>query len=98
MTINHTLTKYDIEEEAYYWDNPDNKYHHIYQTAVNRRFSLAIHVFVLTWIVVLYGWQPALAFVLGYLGICALLLFISKVVIPLTLDIFEMFLAWLYGY
>lgn len=98
MTAFNSLTKQDIYHSDRYYANPDNKHHHIYQTAVNRRFAFTLSVFVLTWVVVLYGWQPALAIVLGCLGTYASILFIAKVLIPLSSDILHWFIDWLDGY
>lgn len=98
MTTSSSLTKQDIYHSDRYYANPDNKHHFIYQRGVDRKFAFAMTAFVLTWVVVLHGWQSALALVLGCLGSYASLLFIAKVVIPLGSDILHWFLDWLDGY
>lgn len=97
MTILNSLTKDEIHYGERYYANPDNKHHHIYQTAVNRRFAFAISVFVLTWIIVLYGWQPALAFAGGLL-IGAGVLVVVIMLFPMALEMIHGFLDWLDGY
>lgn len=97
MTILNTLRRCDIQHQHRYYDNPDNKNHNVYQAAVNRRFSLAISVFVLAWITVMYGWQPALAFAGGVL-IVAGILAVVIMLFPLALEMIHDFLDWLDGY
>lgn len=97
MTILNTLRRFDIQHQHRYYDNPDNKNHNVYQAAVNRRFALVLSVFVLTWITVLYGWQPALVFAVGVL-IGAGILTVVIALCPLVLEMIDNFRDWLDGY
>lgn len=97
VTTLNTLTKYDIYYSDRYGDNPDNKHHHIYQRVVNRRFAFTLSVFILTWTVVLYGWQPALAIVFGALiGLGILTVAVS--LFPVVLELIHDFCDWIDGY
>ena len=61
--------RYDPE----YRSNPNNAYHDHYQRAINRQFSLFIHIFPMLWAWIFYGYAPAIAFTVGtlvvYVGI-----------------------------
>lgn len=88
---------YMVKNNDRYRANPDNKYHNSYQRAVNHRFAFIVSVFVLTWITVLYGWQPALAFAVGALigvGILA----VAIALFPVVLEMIHDFRDWIDGY
>jgi hypothetical protein len=91
------MLEHMVKNNDQYRANPDNKYHNTYQRAVNHRFAFMVSVFVLTWVTVLYGWQPALAVVVGVLtglGILA----VSIVIFPMVLEMIHEFRDWIDGY
>lgn len=93
----HNL-KYAIQNNHAYRANPDNRRHDAYQSAINRRFAIAVFVFVFTWIHVLYGLHPALAFTFG-IAVVTLLYFITTyALLPMCKAAIEWFIDWISGY
>ena len=73
-----------IENSQSYRANPNNAYHDHYQRAINRQFSLFLHIFPMLWAWIFYGYAPAIAFTVG-----TLVVYVGVVMFHMVREIFN---------
>lgn len=93
-----TIESYLVRQAARYRSNPGNRYHRSYQKAVNRVFVLSVYLLSMCMITVHYGWEGALATVvglpLGMIFVAALIAFVTEIILPITGEVID----WIFGH
>lgn len=79
-------------------DNPDSRYHYLYQRMVNRWTSLIIGLIILAQFQIFSTWNLFGYFMLGVLGGACVIIIMLFIWHNLIKQMIESFLDWLSGY